>query len=768
MLSIRLPDNLDQEINELEEHIHRFQKGLIPSAELKARRVPFGVYEQRKADTYMVRVRCPGGVITPAQLKGVADLSVKYGHLPLHITTRQEIQLHDVSLSDLVPMMRDLKQFGLSTRGGGGNTVRNVIIQEDAGVDPDEVFDVTPYAMALTERLIDEPDSWTLPRKFKVAFSGSVQDKGLAKVADVGFIATLKNDLRGFIVYVAGGLGAKSDVSKKLFDFIPDTQVYAVVHAVKLLFWKQGNRKNKHAARLRFLWQKLGKDAFISAFQEYYAASKDMPSMSLASVENKAVEVSSLSVSPAKDEKDFALWKKRFVSAQKQTDTVSIMVPIEFGFLDHQFAEKLATFVKPFGENTLRFTKNQNMIIRNIHLKYLPAVYFFLQKNLQNFNRPVVLDNMISCAGASTCQLGLCLSRGAARAVIERLQKSDLPLDDLSEVRIHFSGCPNSCGQHPVADLGFYGKAGRQHGVIFPAYNVVVGARIETCEVAQLAQSAGEISAKDVPELVAESLAAFHHGGASRTFWQGNGKDAVSKLCESHSSVPTFENNPGYYTDWGADHPFSLAGRGAGECSAGFFDLIDVDNARLDEALAMLELDPTQSETAYNIALYACRMLLITRAEEPKTDEEVFRQFQKHFIDTGLVNEAFQKVVIWGIGHQSKELGREPVLLKDLAKAVKQLYESMDTAFQFAMTQKQKIEHSSAVAFKDFRGVACPMNFVKTKMELSKLSTGDRLEILLDDGEPIDNVPGSVRAEGHKVLKQEKVDQHWSVLIEKG
>ncbi|MEK6556853.1 MAG: sulfurtransferase TusA family protein, partial [Candidatus Margulisiibacteriota bacterium] len=609
---------------------------------------------------------------------------------------------------------------------------------------------------------------WTLPRKFKVAFSGSTEDKGLAKVADVGFIATTQGGQRGFIVYVAGGLGAKSDVSKKLFDFIPDSQVYAVVHAVKLLFWKQGNRKNKHAARLRFLWTKLGEEVFIRTFQEYFQLAKDRPPLNLPLIENHAADVPSLIRPSVQDKKDYTLWKKRFVSTQKQPQHVSILVPIEFGFLDHTFTAKLALFLEPFGENTLRFTKNQNMIIRNIHEKYLPAVYQFLLDNQANFNRPAILDTLISCAGASTCQLGLCLSRGAAKAVIDRLQSSSLPLDELADVRIHFSGCPNSCGQHPIADLGFFGKAGRQKGIIFPAYNVVAGARIGKGDRAQLAEVVGEISAKDVPSLIEESLAAFCKAGMTREFWQGNGKETVSRLCETHSPIPDVETNADYYTDWTADKPFSLAGRGAGECSAGFFDLIDVDNTRLDEAFSSIDRDPSQAETAYNIALYACRMLLITRAEEPKTDDEVFRQFQKHFIDTALVNESFLSIVALGIGHQSKELLAELDLLRDLAKAVKQLYESMDTAFQFSITQKPKIVHSEKVVFKDFRGVACPMNFVKTKMELSKLSTGDRLEILLDDGEPIDNVPGSVRSEGHKVLQQEKVDQHWAVLIEKG
>lgn len=761
MLNIKLPSTLDQEILDLAEHIRHYQAGEIPAAELKARRVPFGVYEQRKADTYMVRVRCPGGVITPAQLEKVAAISVQFGNLPLHITTRQEIQLHDAKLSDLVPIMKELVKWGLSTRGGGGNTVRNVIIQEDAGIDPNEVFDVTPYALALTERLIDEPDSWTLPRKFKVAFSGTTEDKGLATFADVGFIAAKKNNERGFIVYIAGGLGAKSDVSIKLFDFVPDTQVYAIVRAAKMLFWKQGNRKNKHAARLRFLRKKLGETDFLKAFHEEYIEAQTFAPLTLKPVENVAIELSLPAVAP-EDKNDFALWSSRFVTPQKQADSVSIIVPIEFGFLGHDFSAKLAAFLKPFGENTLRFTKNQNMIIRNIKSKYLPNVYQFLKQEQLHFNRPLVLDTMISCAGASTCQLGLCLSRGAATAVIETLSKSDLPLDKFSDLHIHFSGCPNSCGQHPLADIGFFGKANRHSGVVYPAYNVVAGAVIRE-GASQLASVVGEISAKDLPQLMLDVLTEYSKSapkgtlGSDEKYWQIVGKESILKSVEKHKDIPTFEKDSSYYIDWSATDAFSLAGRGTGECSAGFFDLIDVDNSRLDEAL--------KNADAYKSALYACRMLLITRAEEPKTDVEVFNQFKKHFMDTGLVDEKFGPLISLGINHDEAGLRAELPAIKALAEQVKRLYDTMDTAFNFYTSDKKK--ESSQEIKKDFRGVTCPMNFVKTKIELAKLQPKDRLEILLDDGEPIENVPGSVRGEGHIILKQEKVGDHWSVLIEK-
>ena len=270
-IGYKIPSQLDEEIGQLEAMIAKFKKGEVSPIELKVHRVPFGVYEQREPDTYMVRIRCAAGIITPAQLENVALIASQYGVGDLHITSRQELQIHYVKLDDLITVIRKLKEIGLATRGGGGNTVRNIAAQEDAGIDPHEEFDVTPYALALTTRLIAENDSWNLPRKFKIAFSGSAEDKGYATIADVGFIARIRDGEKGFVVYAAGGLGGKPSASKLLLDFIDEGQVYPVAKALKNIFWKYGNRRNKHLARLRFLWNSLGAEEFRKRFEDELA-----------------------------------------------------------------------------------------------------------------------------------------------------------------------------------------------------------------------------------------------------------------------------------------------------------------------------------------------------------------------------------------------------------------------------------------------------------------------------------------------------------------
>ncbi len=249
-----IPVTLWDEVDELESFVQRHLDGRLDAASLKARRVPFGCYEQRQNGAYMLRIRCPGGALTPTQLRTIATLSNRYGAGHIHVTTRQEFQIHDLKLEDVVPVMRQLMDGGLATRGGGGNTVRNIILSPDAGVSPDEAFDPSPYTFALTSFLIAQPNSWALPRKFKIAFSNSAKDSAYAQFNDLGFVATVQDGVLGFRVYVAGGMGTKPEVGHLLHEFIPADDVYLVAEATKRVFDKHGNRKNKNAARLRFLW----------------------------------------------------------------------------------------------------------------------------------------------------------------------------------------------------------------------------------------------------------------------------------------------------------------------------------------------------------------------------------------------------------------------------------------------------------------------------------------------------------------------------------
>ncbi len=649
MLRYKLPSNLGDEIDQLEASIAQFKAGQLPAAELKAQRVPFGVYEQREPDTYMVRLRCAAGSIAVAQLAGVATIAGQYGVGDLHITSRQEMQIHYVKLDDLVTVMRRLQAIGLSTRGGGGNTVRNIVVPVDAGIDPEEVFDVTPYAVALTDRFIAEPDSWNLPRKFKVSFSGSSQDKGYASLSDAGFLAQVKGGRKGFKVYAAGGLGGKPEASHLLLDFIDADDVYPVARALRNVFWKYGNRQNKHAARLRFLWHTLGEADFRKHFHEELSVLKEAGYVPLeinAGTNTGALPQGYVPVFPA-DPQALAVWQKRYVKAQPQAGLFSVLVPVELGFVGCAATGRLAAFLSSIGNEDVRLTKDQNFFLRNIPAPALGGLFEILKADFPSALKPALYGSLLSCAGASTCQLGICLSRSLAKALLRTFDTAKLDLDRVGGMKLNISGCPNSCGHHQAADLGFAGKTLRKDGHMLPAYTVFTGAVIKDTGTA-LAQALGDIPAKAVPGVVKELLTGYilksGNYASFRAYMHGDGREDLRLIVERSQDVPDFELDKNYYFDWGADKIFSLEGRGAGECSAG-----------------------------------------------------------KEF----------------------------------------------------------------TVVVKDLRGVLCPLNFVKTKVELAKLKAGDVLEVWLDEGAPIENVPGSVNAEGHKILSQEKAGTYWKVLIEK-
>lgn len=778
MQGYNLPPDLDREIGELEELMHKYKRGEISATELKAHRVPFGVYEQRQADTYMVRIRCAAGVVTPSQLEGVAVIASQYGVYDIHITSRQELQIHYVKLDDIIPAIKELKKIGLATRGGGGNTIRNIVSPEDAGVNPQEIFDVTPYVSALTTRLISESDSWTLPRKFKIAFSGSAEDKGYATISDIGFIAVIKEGVKGFRVYAAGGLGAKSSIGKLLLDFIEEPEVYPVAKALKNVFYKYGNRKNKHAARLRFLWQSLGEEEFKKKFHEEYDKIKreGFEPLRLDDTGKTAV-LSDLVTEEAGDAQDFALWEKRFVKPQKQADLFSVLIPVELGFISCERSLKLGRFLKSFGDDVIRMTKDQNFLLRNIPRKYLGNIYNFLKDTLQDFNRPAIFGRILSCAGASTCQLGICLSRQAARALMGSLKKSGFDLDKAGDIKLNISGCPNSCGQHSLADIGFFGKALRKEGRLYPAYNVLAGAIVGDGRT-KFAEQVGEVAAKDLPALVTELLGVYLSKTEKfKTFQEyitQEGKEDLKGLCGRHREVPGFDENKNYYFDWGADTLFSLAERRAGECSAGLFDLLEMDLANIKRVRNKLSEagieENSRKQLLREVVFYSSRMLLITRGIEPKDEEELYGAFLRNFVETGLVAVSFKDIINIARNKDYGALLFEEERVHSLAREVELLYENMDNSFNFknsASGAEKKGEERTAAAVKDFRGVACPLNFVKTKVELSKLKPGEILEIWLDDGAPIENVPGSVMAEGHRIVSKTKTGDHWSVVIEK-
>ncbi len=866
-----IPPQLKQEINEYKRLIDDYRSGRVEPVKFKSIRVPMGIYEQRENDTYMVRIRCTGGFITPFQLRQTARIAREHNAGYIHITTRQELQLQDVALENTGKILEQLHENGLSSRGGGGNTVRNIMASVDSGISADEPFDVLPYAVALTDKLTAEPDSWLLPRKFKISFSSSDRDNAYAAFNDLGFIAKIKDGERGFKVYLGGSLGVKPMTGHVLFEFLPAYYLFYVAEAAKKLFSRYGNRRNRHRARLRFVFYKYGKEKVIEYFHAIYSQVKTASGQDLLLRDPVPGPAPAKPVPVLGEGPDYELWKTRYVKQQRDPALYSILIPVSKGNLDADRCEALAMLLENFGEDTIRFTMRQNIRLRNIPAPYLGNIHMFLKETGFATQKANILNSMVACNGADTCRLGICQSKSAMEKILAGLENSGLDLDGLKDLNINISGCPNSCGQQSAADLGFYGKVGRTDR-IYPAYAIVAGARSGD-GISRLARHVDEISARDLPRFLKEFLEIYLSRKSKYDTFSGyidsEGENDIRRICDKFRDIPGFDEDKNYYYDWGADNIFSLSGRGDGQCSAGLFDMIDFDLQNIkryidefntidhslpagkareeinvansyagsgfafygrkffqnagsvnpmqangdigrwsnndhtsgknrdsgesesndnlnspegshDRSLAnengkngyrQKELPGSrENELLYQIIFSASRMLLITRGFEPKATREVFDGFSDKFIGAGLADEKFRRVVTMARDDKAADFTKFRDSIFELAGVVIQLYENMDDSLQFNIPEKENNEnsHSRPAMKKDYRSVACPMNFVKTKIDLAAMKKGELLEILIDDGEPVENVPGSVRSEGHRIISQTKTDNYWSVLIEKG
>ena len=561
----RLPESQAADLEAMRTKAAQFKARELAGPEFKAFRVPFGVYEQRKEGAYMLRVRFPAGGVLPHHMRALAEVSRKHGNGTLHVTTRQNIQVHSVPVDNIHPALTLLAEAGLSTKGGGGNTVRNVTACHDAGVCAEECFDVSPYAVALTEFLINDPLSFLLPRKYKIALSGCGGDCAGATVNDVGLIAKRKDDELGFAVYVGGGLGKNCRVADLFEEFVPADQIHLLAEAVKRVFDKHGNRKNRNRARLRYLIADIG----LERFRELYAAEREeLDQAGLDPLVTRELPCCVREPQPSAEDPaaGFETWREKNVEPQKQSPFYMVQLPLVLGDIQCDRLEELAQIVEDHGEGMVRTTQCQNLVLRWVHENELPAVHRKLAGLGLAETLPHALTSLTACTGASTCKLGVCLSRGLASALQDELMRADLDLDAFGDLAIKISGCPNSCGRHPVADIGLSGVARRRHGALVPHYVLQLGGRVGEGKT-RLAERVQTIPARNVPKVVARLLHDYKESPEFPdydAFLEARGRAVAAQLAEEFKDVPPMEEDAAFYCDWGSDEVFSLAGRDPG------------------------------------------------------------------------------------------------------------------------------------------------------------------------------------------------------------
>ena len=892
----RIPSTLNGDLDYTQSLIDQFKAGEIQAGQLKSNRVPMGIYEQRKNQHYMLRLRCAGGLVTPEQLAKIAFVGHQLSTSHLHVTTRQEIQIHNVDIEDAIPALKKLEKVGISSAGGGGNTVRNMMVDDRSGLTADEEFDVYPYVEELTSRLIAEKDSFTMPRKYKVAIDTSVATANYSYIADLGLQARIKDGQRGFRVLIAGSAASNAHTGWEVFDFLPEKDLYRAAKALKNWFHKYGNRRNRHKARMRYVFYKYGteeaKRLYLKEFEELKKdGSIDFEAPALP-LEHHKPSFSPLSEKEVKSEERrvnnscdffdaeaFETWKRRY--AHKQTNAEGLKenlwyayIPLRHGNNSTDFFAEVAEYLGNYGNDVIRFTKKEQIQVRNIPEEYLTNIYAFFKKlGVYQIDYPVVVTNLTCCTGADTCRLGICLPKGAIDGIAKQLLDSDLNLDAIPDFELRMNGCTNICALATWGDLGFSGRVGRVGDDPYPAYTIWLPVKGKH----EIDLQQGYIAAKKIPAFVEDYLRDVIAEQANYADYYDyvakRGVNIVKDLIAKYKEVAPYSEDPDTFFDFGDDEKFSLIKYGKAECSAGLFDIIEIDQDTIREKRkeveqllgnipqgvpADLQSDGKQATSKiekllHDIVFSENRMLLVTRGLDPRTDEDVYNGFEKEFIAAGIIPQKFK--VLTDKARNNESLIAEKPLIDELADLLNDLYQNMDDSLQFKLPavqsptdftdntdskeksagqknrsededksvssvksvgqrnrseneeksvssvksvgQKNRSENEeksvssvksvgpktgseneqkssagepeaiSPDVKKDFRGVMCPMNFVKTKIALTPMQSGQILEILLDDGAPIENVPGSVKNEGHTILSTEKVENYWKVLIKK-
>lgn len=505
----RLSFASEADIDEFAAVLGQFERGEITPEQWRVFRLVRGTYGQRQTDdAQMIRVKVPQGVLSANQLYALADVAEQYSRGFGHITTRQNIQFHFVKLHDVEPAMRRLAIAGLTTREACGNSVRNITACQFAGVAADEPFDVTPYAEALTRFLLRHTLSSTLPRKFKIAFEGCSRDHIKLTINDIGWLARIVDGRRGFRVYIGGGTATMTTAASVLFDFLPVEEMLNVAEAVIRVFHARGDYQHKQRNRMKFLIKAMGWDAWRAAFDQALADVRseggrplrfdrqpdadepaldglrpDAPSVDQIVARVEAAPLKGPGIIPERRAPDasatYPRWLSTNVRPQKQQDYVCAIVTVPLGDLSGGQSRVIADLARAYGDGSVRVTAVQDLVFRWVRRMDVPELYRRIHAAGLGLADADSIADVTSCPGAESCKLAVTQSRGLGQTLEQHLRAKPELIDLARELDIKISGCPNGCGQHHVATIGFQGSLRKVDGKAVPQYFIQIGGGID-------------------------------------------------------------------------------------------------------------------------------------------------------------------------------------------------------------------------------------------------------------------------------------------------
>ena len=633
------------------------------------RELPFEDKPTKGPDTVwdapgMQRIKLPFGGLSPEQLEVVADLAEEYSDEILHVTTRQDFQLHFIHIEDTPDLMRRLASVGVTTREACGNSVRNVTACPYAGVCGDSSFDVTPYAHALTFFLLGHKDAQDFGRKLKIAFSGCRDHAcGLTTIHDIGCIATERVEdgraRRGFEFWVGGGLGAVPHKAQLLYEFLPEDELLPTSQAVCRVFARLGEKKNRNKARLKFLVAKLGLEEFRRLVDEERTLLPPDDRWT-AYLDDLGVTDEAPLKAPARLEdgdgvdhgEGFARWRRTNVVAQAQEGYATAVIRLPLGDITSAQTRALVDLAREHCGDTARTTVEQNILYRWIPEADLPAFYRGLERLGLAEAGAATIQDITACPGTDTCKLGISASRGLAGVLEERLAaKAEALDDDVRKLRIKTSGCFNSCGQHHIADIGFLGVSRNVGGRRVSHFQLVVGGQW-TQNGASYGLAVGAFPSKRIPELVDRLteywIAEREPGERFQAFIKRAGRAKLKKALDDLRPVPTYEEDPSFYTDWGDAREYTIGDMGVGECAGEVVTLAEFGLAASEREVFEAQLHLEQgsaakaAELAYTAMLSAAQGLV--KQEYPDVSDvpdDIVREFRARLHDTELFHDPF-------------------------------------------------------------------------------------------------------------------------------
>ena len=558
-----------RDVDEFVVKLEAYERGELTADQFRAFRLLRGVYGQRQEGTQMLRVKIPMGRLASGELLALAELADKHSRGFGHVTTRQNLQFHFMPLGEAEAAMRLLDDAGMTTREACGNSVRNVTACDVAEVCGGAAFDVTPYAEALVRHFLRHPLAASLPRKFKVAFSGCDDDCAFGAIHDLAFIAQVKDGARGFRVLAAGGLSTSPQDAIVLHDFVPAAEVGRIGEAVVRLFHALGNRENKHRARLKYVLKKLGEATFRAKYAEQRAAvdAEAMAELKLPPQPDTRPAPPVIDENATVKTPGYLEWKSSSVVDQRQDGYAAVYVRLFLGDITSAQLRALAAIAPKFGDGTVRLSIDQNVVIPFVDRRSLPALFVQLREcGLARLDIHTARD-VTSCPGADTCNLAVTSSRSVATSIATRLEASDVDgLAALADTTIKVSGCPNSCGQHHIANIGFHGGAKTVGATTYPVYQLHLGGGVDE-RGARFGRQVVKLFARRVPDAVVSLMRLYQteraEGESTERFFQRIDPKRVVALLQPLLGPPTAEDA----TDIGETVGF-LVHNGAGECAA--------------------------------------------------------------------------------------------------------------------------------------------------------------------------------------------------------